>query len=260
MGGVYGFEVDDEFATYVIRETQPIGVDDGAAILGDAGGNILSANEMELTLAGIAASDYDFTEVGQAVKSGDTATIGFWQNKNGQALIKQGGPGLATWLSDNFGNVFGSTFTDGMGDDADEVASFYKKEFFKKKLKGTSKVDAQFMATAFAAYFTSSNLSGGTVAASYGFHITTETGIGTKVVSVGSSGLAFGVADNTDMTIMALLLATDSFTGVDNGTNNGITDTDDNSYSNVYDANGDGVLDDAEKAMRALANVVYTDD
>lgn len=137
------------------------------------------------------------------------------------------------------------------------MASFYKSEFFKKKLKGTSKVDAQFMSTALATFFTSSNLSGGSVAASYGFNVT-ETGIGTKVVNVGSSGAAFGVDDNTDMTVMALLLATNALTGADNGTNDGVTDTDDNAYSNVYDTNGDGILDDAEKALRALANSVYT--
>jgi len=31
MGGVYAFTVDDELATYVIRETQPTGVANGAA-------------------------------------------------------------------------------------------------------------------------------------------------------------------------------------------------------------------------------------
>jgi hypothetical protein len=105
------------------------------------------------------------------------------------------------------------------------------------------------MATALATFFTSGNLSGvDSVAASYGFNVT-ETGIGTKVVNVGSSGAAFGVADNTNMTIMALLLATNNLTGADaNG----------DGYSNVYDANGDGVLDDAEKALRELANAIYS--
>jgi len=249
LGGVYAFTVDDEFGTFIIRETQPTGVTDGAAILGDAAvDSVLSSNEMQLTLAGVNASDYDFTEVGQAVQAGDTATIGFWQNKNGQALIKQGGAPLVTWLNANFGNIFGNTFSDMSGtNDAAEVASFYKNEFFMKKLKGTSKVDAQFMATALATFFTSSNLSGGSVAAGYGFNVT-DTGIGTKVVNVGSSGAAFGVANNTDMTIMALLLATNNLTG----------DSGDGSYRNVYDTNGDGVLDDAEKALRSLANTIYT--
>ncbi len=251
LGGVYAYVVDDEFGTYRIREVQPSGVTSGAAILGSAGGSVLSSNEMLLTLTDDDAFDYDFTEVGQTVQTGDTATIGFWQNKNGQALIKQGGTALSIWLSTNFGNIFGDTFTNGSGgDNAFEVASFYKNEFFNKKLQGTSKVDAQFMATALATFFTSSNLSGGNVAASYGFNVT-ETGIGTKIVNVGTNGAAFGVAHNTSMTIMALLVATNNLTGADSDTNSS------EDYSNVYDANGDGVLDAAEKALRALANNVY---
>ena len=203
---------------------------------------------MQLTLVGISASDYDFTEAGQAVQSGDTAGIGFWQNKHGQALINQGGTSLVSWLNANFSHIFGTTFSNGTnGDNAAEVASFYKNEFFAKKVQGTSKVDAQFMATALAAFFTSSNLSGGSVATGYGFTVTT-TGIGTRVVNVGASGAAFGVADNTNMTVMALLLATNNLTGAStNGT-----------YRNVYDTNGDGVLDNAEKALRDKANTIYT--
>jgi hypothetical protein len=268
MGGVYAFTVDDAFGTYRIRKIQPTGVDGGAAILGDANGNaitgeaadgsVISANEMELILDGLDASDYDFTEVGQAVQSGDTAAIGFWQNKNGQELIKQGGSALVAWLNDNFGNIFGSTFTDGSGgDNADEVATFYKNEIFNQKLLGTSKVDAQFMALALATFFTSSNLSGSSVAAGYGFNVT-DTGIGTKVVNVGASGAAFNVDDNTNMTIMALLLATNNMTGTDNGLNNGTTDTGDGGYTYIYDANGDGILDEAEKTMRDLANTLYS--
>ena len=138
FGGVYAFTVDDEFGTYRIREIQPTGVTDGAAILGSAAvDSVLSANEMQLTLAGVDASDYDFTEVGQAVQSGDTATIGFWQNKNGQALIKQGGAALVPWLNDNFGNIFGTRFSDGVGgDDAAEVASFYKNGVLQEEAQG----------------------------------------------------------------------------------------------------------------------------
>ena len=151
-------------------------------------------------------------------------------------------------LNANFGNFFGNTFSNGSGgDNAIEVARFYKNEFFNQKLKGTPKVDAQFMATALATFFTSSNLSGGNVAASYGFNVT-QIGVGTKVVNIGSSGAAFGVSNNTNMTIMSLLLATNDRTGARI-----------NSYSNVYDTNGDGVLDNTEKALRVLANTIYSD-
>ena len=51
---------------------------------------------------------------------------------------------------------------------------------------------------------------------------------------------------------MALLLATNTLTGAD-------ADGEDNEdYSHVYDSNGDGVLDDAEKALRAKANALYS--
>ena len=262
MGGAYAFTVDDEKGTYRIVETQPTGVDDGGAILGDANGNgimgeaedgsVISTNEMQVTLIGAEASDYDFTETGQAVSSGDTASIGFWQNKHGQALIEAGGDSLAGWLTENFGNIFGNSFSDGVGgDDGAEVADFYKREFFKKKLKGTPKVDAQFMGLAFATYFTSSNLSGATVASDFGFNVT-ETGLGTKVVNLGETGDAFNAADYTDMAIMALLVATNDLTGAD-------ADTDDSEdYSHVYDADGDGTLDATELALREMANELYT--
>jgi uncharacterized delta-60 repeat protein len=257
MGGVYAFEVGDEFGTYQIVETHPTGVDDGAEILGNLDGtaNPSGANDvMELTLDGVTdANDYYFAELGRQVTSGDTATIGFWQNKHGQKLITDHGDGLAAWLTDNFPNVFGETFSDGSGgDDGGEVAQFFKTEFFKKKLKGTPKVDAQFMAVAFASYFTSSHLSGGTAAESYGFNVT-DTGIGTKLVNVGAAGAAFGVVDNTDMTVMQLLLATNSLTDIDGTDNN-----DDDGYSHVYDQDGDGTLSEAEKALRAMADEIYT--
>ena len=51
------------------------------------------------------------------------------------------------------------------------------------------------------------------------------------------------------MTIMALLLATNRLTGADANADG---------YSNAYDTNGDGVLDDAEKVLRELANTVYS--
>jgi hypothetical protein len=154
--------------------------------------------------------------------------------------------------------VFGDTFVVDNSDpdnvvyaDASAVADFYKTEFFKKKLQGSPKVDAQFMSLALATFFTSSNLTGTSVASSYGFNVT-DTGIGTNVVNVGNAGAAFGVADNTDMTIMSLLAATNNMTGGD-------ADGDDSEdYSHVYDTNGDGVLDETEMALRDMANDLYS--
>lgn len=143
--------------------------------------------------------------------------------------------------------MFGDEF---VGADGLDVAEFFKDQLFKQqesKSTGPVKVDAQFMALALATYFTSSNLTG-TVASDFGFHVT-DTGIGTKVVNVGASGAAYNVADGTDLTIMQLPQAT-----------NDLTDLPDNQsgFAHLYDQNGDGQIDSAEAALRALANELYT--
>src|SRR5262249_5257515 len=139
-------------------EVQPSGVTDGAEHLGSLGGVVVDNDTFQVTLAGIDGTDYDFAEVGSAATSGDAPAVGVWQNKHGQALITAGGTGLATWLTTNFGNVFGNTLAGASGA---SVAAFYKDQLFKQTgLAGTAKVDAQFMATALAVYFTNQNLAG----------------------------------------------------------------------------------------------------
>jgi len=245
-GGFYLFE-DLDPGTYPLCEVQPTGVDDGIEILGSLGGTIPANDTMQLTLERIDATDYIFTELGQSVASGDTATIGFWQNKHGQALIEQGGAALANWLTNNFGNVFGDTF---VGSDGKVVASFYRDQLFRQRSErsaGPAKVDAQFMAVALATYFTSSNLAGN-MASDYGFNVT-DTGIGTKLVNVGENGSAFSVSNGTDLTIMQLLLATEN-----------LTDQPDSlgGCARIYDLDGNGEIDEYEAVLRTLANNVFS--
>lgn len=245
-GGVYLFE-DLDPGTYQLLETQPTGVTDGAEALGSLGGTIVANDRMQLSLAQTDAFDYAFAEIGQQVASGDAATIGFWQNKHGQALISQGGTQLADWLTANFSNIFGNALVGANGSD---VASFYRDQLFKqhgKKSAGPAKVDAQFMAVALATYFTSSTLAG-QVASTYGFNVT-DTGIGTRIVNVGTMGAAFGVADGSDRTIMQLLQGT-----------NLLTDLPDNllGFAAIYDTNGDGIINSAEASLRVMANSVFS--
>ncbi len=89
----------------------------------------------------------------------------------------------------------------------------------------------------------------GNVASSFGFNVT-DTGIGTNVVNVGDNGAAFSVANGTDLTIMQLLLATNS-----------LTDQPDSvaGFASIYDENGDGMISSAEAALRAMANIIYSD-
>src|SRR5262249_34099708 len=86
-----------------------------------------------------------------------------------------------------------------------DVATFFQSLF---SLKGP-KLDAQVLATALSVYVTSATLDSTRVAANYGFTVS-STGVGTATVNVGSSGAAFGVANNTTLTVMDLLLATDA--------------------------------------------------
>ena len=102
------------------------------------------------------------------------------------------------------------------------------------------------MAVALATYFTDVDLAGN-VAADYGFNVT-DTGIATRIVNVGDSGDAFGVADATDLAIMQLLLAV-----------NDLTDEPDaeTGFAHIYDWNGDGIIDEAEVRLRSLADAVF---
>jgi hypothetical protein len=161
-------------------------------------------------------------------------------------LITQGGTQLADWLTANFSNIFGNTLVGASGAD---VATFYREQLFKqqgKKSAGPAKVDAQFMAVALAAYFTSSTLAGQT-SATFGFNVT-DTGIGTKIVNVGTKGAAFAVANGSDLTIMQLLLATNSLTDQPNIAAG---------FAAIYDTDGNGVISTAEANLRTLANDVY---
>jgi hypothetical protein len=249
-GGFYLFE-DLDPGSYQLHEIQPTGVDDGPELLGSLGGSIQANDTMQLDLQRTNARDYIFAELGQQVASGDSATVGFWHNQHGQDLITQGGAALAQWLSEKFDNVFGDTFADGEGsDDGAEVAAFFNDQLFKQmgtKSQGPAKVDAQFMAVALATYFTDNSLAGD-VAAYYGFNVT-DTGIGTKVVNVGTSGAAFNVDDDTELTVMQLLLAT-----------NDLTDLPDelSGFAHIYDQDGDGQIDSDETALRTMANEVYS--
>ena len=93
------------------------------------------------------------------------------------------------------------------------------------------KLDAQVLATALAVYATNATLDGTAVAASYGFVVSGD-GVGAATWNVGANGDAFGVANNTTMTVMDLLLATD-------------------------DQAVDGLLYNGDAARRNEANAVY---
>jgi hypothetical protein len=212
--GAYIFH-DLRPGSYTITEPQqPAGYTPGIAPVGTGGGTV-SGDQFTVTLpAGLDAMNYNYGErpaAGGPIQKGQTAGIGFWNNKNGQALIKalNGGVGhqLGNWLATTFPHMFGaySGSNDLAGQSNASVASFFQTRFVVKD----QKLDAQVLATALAVYVTDGTLDNTGVGTQYGFTVA-GNGVATATVSVGSSGAAFGAADNTAMTVMEVLLAADA--------------------------------------------------
>jgi hypothetical protein len=160
------------------------------------------------TIQATAISPATVTSLGQGLQHGMTATIGFWQNKNGQALIQSfnGGPtatALAKWLATTFPNLYGAGAgaNNLTGMTNAQVAAFYVKLFTGP----APKLDAQVLATALNLYATTLSL-GGTAGRTYGF-LVSATGLGAVSYNVGSSGAAFGVPNNTVLNVYQLLKA-----------------------------------------------------
>ncbi len=229
---------------YHITETQPANFAQGINTIGTAGGSLSAVDQFFLALPdGVDGMNYNFGErplSGGSVQAGQTASIGFWNNKHGQSLIKSlnGGPAstqLADWLAATFPNMYGAAAgsNDLAGRTNSQVATFFQSLF---TLKGP-KLDAQVLGTALAVYSTNSTLAGNSAMA-YGF-VVTGYGVGASTFNVGSRGAAFDVVNNTSVAVMDLLLATDrkSVNGVLN-----------------YNANANTM-----KTQRDLANSLYSD-
>jgi hypothetical protein len=201
--------------TYRVTEAQPVGYLQGRNAVGTAGGSIVAVDQFAVPLGvQVDGLNYNFGELPAAagpVQRGQTAGLGFWNNRNGQALIRafNGGTGhqLADWLAATLPNTFGAAAgaADLAGRSNADVAALFQQDFL---LTGV-KLDAQVLATALSVYATTATHDSPRVAAQSGF-TGAGAGAGASAVDVGTSGDAFGVADGTTLTLMQLLLATDA--------------------------------------------------
>jgi hypothetical protein len=148
------------------------------------------------------------TSLGQGVTMGITGGIGFWHNKNGQALLDgfNGGPGstaLGNWLAASFPNLYGSGAGSNClaGKSNAQVAAYYQTLFGV----GGPKAQAQTLAVALSVYATTSSL-GGNAGVAYGFTVS-ASGLGARLYGAGKDGAAFGVANNSTLTVYGLLAA-----------------------------------------------------
>lgn len=237
--------------TYTVTETQPTGVVDGKETLGTIAGasasNFGTVGSDKFTNIKIGYNqdgvNYNFGENDCGVQCGQAATIGFWQNSNGQALIKSlnGGSSatnLGIWLANTYPNLYGSAagVANLLGKTNAQIASFYTTLF---KTTG-QKLDAQVMSVALAIYVTDSGHAG-TAGTNYGFTVN-DTGLAVATFSVGSNGAAFGYANNTTLTVGSLMdIANDkSWAGV------------------LWDVDHTGVINSTEQAWRNMANTIFS--
>lgn len=157
-----------------------------------------------------ANSTANVVNLGQSVQAGQSATIGFWANNNGQALIDSFNGGsnsttLADWLASSFPDMYGANAgADNLtGDTNAQVVAFYLSLDDQSGMK----LDAQVLATALNVYATTQSL-GGSAAAAYGFTVSAY-GLGADSQNVGSNGSAFGVPNSTTLNVYQLLLVVD---------------------------------------------------
>jgi hypothetical protein len=238
-------------AGYIVAETQPAGLPDGRDTPGTVDGVPTGSTAANDTFSGVIlpnggsfGENYNFGERPAATggfAAGQTATIGFWQNRNGQALVQSlnGGPTatqLGHWLAATFPDLYGPL--DGLTNA--QVGAYYKALFARTAPAGPPKVDAQVMATALAVFVTNQTLAG-TTAAAYGFQVTAD-GVGTRTVNVAGNGAAFGVANNSTHSVLDLLLAADA-----------------RSHAGLLcDADANGLIGATETGYRTQVNDVFT--
>ena len=243
--GLYAFE-NLRPGEYTITETQPADYLDGLDSIGTQGGVVGNDQFSNIVLVqGAVGINNNFGEQPQSaiqLEEGMTATIGFWHNKKGQALIKSlngssNSTTLGDWLAGSFANLYGSTTGDNAlaGKTNVEVADYFLELF---SVKG-QKLEAQVLAVALATYVTNVNLAGGTMAADYGF-IVNDIGTGAAQYNIGEYGEAFGVENDTTFSIMAILDL------IDDNSRDGV----------LWDMDGDSLISKAEQTLRNMGNAV----
>ena len=147
----------------------------------------------------------------QQVGPGEFATIGFWHNNNGQAVINSFNNGptdtkLGNWLASNFPMLFGAsnpyTSTSLAGKTNAQVATIYANLWTPSGV--TKNTYVQAFAVALGAYADTIGLGFNSTAMKYGFKPVPGGGL-SLTYNIGSNGAAFGVPNNTTLTVSQIL-------------------------------------------------------
>ena len=209
---------------YTICEGQPGGFTQGYNSCGTVNGSQCGSKSgtdtfcnVQISNCGDAGIDYNFGEHCTTNDcKGACASTSFWKNSNGQALLcKLNGSssscGLGKWLANTFPDMYSHVLVNGTYVNFANLTNAQIAWFFVNCDYNVSsaKLNTQVLAAAFNCYATSTNLCGGTYGSAYGF-TTSANGSGYDLINVGSNGAAFGVANNSNISILQALNAADS--------------------------------------------------
>ena len=205
--------------------------------------------------------------------AGQFATIGFWHNSNGQAVINSfngssSAKALGNWLASNFPNLFGGSnpyisstlsqyhATSFAGLTNAQVAAVYQCLWTPNGV--TKNTYVQAFAVALGIYADTSALGGNSTGQGYGFSVTVAGG-GPATFNVGSNGSAFGVANNASVSVLNVLQTLDSNFSRSSGTfysNNQTLTTDANNVLNGINTTGD--ITNSTALSSATGTAAYT--
>jgi hypothetical protein len=194
--------------TYTVTVTVPVTAPVGTytwTVTYAGNGNNNSANDQ-------GGANEQFT-LRNVVSRNEAATLGYWDNNNGQKLLKTYTNYLGTWLASTYPKLFGNL----NGATGATIATYYDK--IVKPGTGTNDgtLYAQVFTTALNVFVTTTGLGwngahtvSGTTSSSWssafgfkqGFGI---AGLGDIFINVGNNGASFGVANNTPITVSTAL-------------------------------------------------------
>jgi hypothetical protein len=144
------------------------------------------------------------------IQRGETKEASFWAHCRGQQLLQSFNTGpsstvLGNWLATTFPDLYGANAgaNDLAGFSNTQIASF----FVTLRHTRHHELDTLVLATAFDIYATTSSL-GGTAGTAYGFTVTSD-GLGARTFNVRWTGAAFGVPNNTVLTVSQIMQSVD---------------------------------------------------
>jgi hypothetical protein len=146
---------------------------------------------------------------GTTVVEGQSATINFWHKARGQNLIRSFNGSssstlLGNWLAGTFAKLYG--LAAGAANNLTGCSNAQVADYFQALYtEGADNFRARVLALAFNVYATTASL-GGTEGGDYGFAVS-KYGVYMATWNIGSSGSAFGVPNNTTLSVRQILAA-----------------------------------------------------